>query len=163
MRGDFSERRRIVMRSQAKPALNQQHWRQGAWDQPQVIEPIMKKGDVTVRLNQPPIGGVERAAEEKERVEDVPERPHSKARITSPNPRPISSLNKKILERIMASVRQDRLFGHGRHKKKQAEPQEPKAPVDRHYHSRDQYRRHCQPKKKREKETHCGVHCRLGR
>jgi hypothetical protein len=46
-------------------------------------------------LNQPAIGRVERATDQKKRIENVTESLHSRARIIKPKPKPSNNFNRK--------------------------------------------------------------------
>jgi hypothetical protein len=52
-------------------------------------------------LDQPAIGRVKRATNQKERIENVTESLHSKARITKPKPKPSNNFNTKTFVKIM--------------------------------------------------------------
>jgi hypothetical protein len=60
----------------------------------------MEKGDVAMRLDQPAIGYVKSATDQKKRIENVTESLHSRARIIKPNPKPSNNFNRKTFVRI---------------------------------------------------------------
>jgi hypothetical protein len=73
---------------------------QGAGNGKNVIEPGVKKLNVTMRLDQPAIRGIQRAANQKERIKNISEPPHNSAMIMRPNPKPSKIFNSKILDKI---------------------------------------------------------------
>ena len=68
MRHDFRELGWPIMLAQTEPAMQPDHQRQGAGNQPAIIEMVMEESRMDMRLYQPPIDGVGRAAKQKERV-----------------------------------------------------------------------------------------------
>jgi acetylglutamate kinase len=93
--GDFAKSRWLVVMAQSRPTMGQQQQRQRAWNQQHIIEPIMKKSDVRMRLYQPAIDRVKRAGGLKKRIKNVTESLH-RARRTNPNPNPSSNFKRKI-------------------------------------------------------------------
>ena len=80
--------------------MHKQERRQGARNKEDVIEPRVKKNYVAMRLDQPAINGIQRAADEKQRIKNVSEPPHNNARIMRPNPKPSKTFNSRILVKI---------------------------------------------------------------
>ena len=101
MRNNFSHSRIPVILPQTKPAMDHQKRRQGTRDQQAIIRPRVEEDDVTVRLDQPAIGGVKGAGKKAERIKNVREPPHKSASITRPNPKPSKILSSRIFDRIM--------------------------------------------------------------
>jgi hypothetical protein len=97
---DFSQGRRFVVGAQTQPAMSQQQRRQGARNKQHVVEPIMKKRNVAMRLDEPAIGRVQRATGQKKRIENVAESLHSRARIIKPKPKPSNNFNSKTFVKI---------------------------------------------------------------
>lgn len=98
--GDFERGWPGVAGSQVEEVVDEKERREGAGDEQGVVEPIMKKGDVGVGLDEPAVGGVEGATGEEEGVEEVGEPLHSSARMTRPNPRPSVILRARIMEQV---------------------------------------------------------------
>jgi hypothetical protein len=67
-----------------------------------IVEPIMKKSDVAVRLDPPPVRRVQRATEQKERIEDKSKPLHNSAGMINPKPNPGNNFSRKTLVRITA-------------------------------------------------------------
>jgi hypothetical protein len=86
VREDFEGCGRRIVAADAEPIVREEQRRQGAGDEEEVVEPIMKKCDVGVWLQQPAIGRVEDAAREEQGVAQIAEPLQSKARMTRPNP-----------------------------------------------------------------------------
>jgi hypothetical protein len=57
-----------------------------------------------VRFDPPPVGGIERATEQKERIEDVSETLHNSASMIKPKPNPSNNFSRKILLKITAGI-----------------------------------------------------------
>ena len=72
----FDEARSVVVRAQAKLAMQPKNWRQRAGDQPEVIELRMEKSGVEMGFDQPAIERVGNATEEKKRITHVIESSH---------------------------------------------------------------------------------------
>lgn len=97
---DFAEGRCGIALANFKPALDQQEGRQCAGNEECVVEPIVEERNMAIRLDEPSIGGIERATQQKERVKDVSKGLHKSARIIKPNPNPNSSFRRKTLLKI---------------------------------------------------------------
>jgi hypothetical protein len=111
MSGDLAQCGRTVVVAQTEPALHEQNRWKRARNQQQIIEPGMKENAVAMRLDQPPIGRIKQAANQAQRIEDIPKPPHNKARITKPAPKLSSTLSKTTFEKITREkYRTARLF-----------------------------------------------------
>src|SRR5688572_18856651 len=95
MAEDFAGRGRGIVTPQAKPSMREQRDRQRARDQQRVVEPIVEKGNIDMRFDQPAIDRVERASRHKQWITHVSKPLHSKARIMSPKPSPIEIFKNK--------------------------------------------------------------------
>jgi hypothetical protein len=62
----------------------------------------MEKRNVKMRLNQPAIGRVKRATNQKKRIKNVTKSLHSRARITKPKPKPSNNFNRMTFVKITA-------------------------------------------------------------
>jgi hypothetical protein len=89
-----------VARAEMEEVVDEKEGRQRAGDEEGVVEPVMEEGDMDVGLDEPAVGGVERAAGEEERVEQIGEPLHSSANMTRPKPRPSRTLSKMVMERV---------------------------------------------------------------
>ena len=92
------------MGAKSEPVLRQQNRRQGAGNEKQVIEPIMEEGNVAMRFDQPPVGRIKRATEQKEGVEDESKPLHKSASIIMPKPNPNNSFSRKTLPIITGHI-----------------------------------------------------------
>ena len=89
---NLTSRRRGAARSQPEPFVDHQQRGQRARDEEQVIEPAGEEVEVEVRLHQPAVHDVERAAEEDKRIAQETKRFHSKASKMIPKPAASASL-----------------------------------------------------------------------
>jgi hypothetical protein len=104
MRQDFERRRRSVMIAQSQPAVQQQHRRQRAREQQYVIEPRMKKRQVRMRLDLPAIQDVERAAADKQRIDEIAKPSHSVQMMISPEASPIATFKASFRISSMGAI-----------------------------------------------------------
>ena len=86
VRSHFEEAWRRIMLTQSKPAMREQQRRKRAWNQERVVEPIVQERRGQMRLEDKSIQRIGRACAQKERIAQIPEPFHSKARIRMPKP-----------------------------------------------------------------------------
>ena len=94
---DFGNGRQLVMKTQPEQAMKPKERRQRAGNQQQVIEMIVKESDMHMRLDEPSVRCVERAANEEQLVPQVGEPFHSNERITNPKATATAILNNTIM------------------------------------------------------------------
>ena len=67
------------MLTQAEAVVQPEHQRQGAGNQPAVVEMVMEESRMHVRLDQPAVDGIGRAAKQKERVTIIAKARHGQS------------------------------------------------------------------------------------
>lgn len=68
----------FIVQTQFQPSLHEEHWRQGAGDEPQIIEVRVEKCIVQMWLQPPPVHRVGETAQQEKRVAKIKERLHFK-------------------------------------------------------------------------------------
>ena len=96
MPGDFAEGGRRI-RSPTQPPVAPQHERQGAGNQPEIVEMRMQEGIVGVGFDQPAVDRIRPASHLKKPVPPEAERFHNNARMISPAPRANTIFNTNTL------------------------------------------------------------------
>src|SRR5581483_8440285 len=98
MAGDFPKAGPGVARAKPEQRVGEQNRRQRARDEEGVVKPVVEEGDVRVRFDEPPVGGVERAGQQKQRVANVAEPLQSNARMTRPAERPMRIFTRTAID-----------------------------------------------------------------
>jgi len=81
--------------------MQQEHGRQRAGNQQQIIEPRMEKRQVRMRLDFPSVERLQRAADQEKRIGQIAEPSHSVQMMISPDPSPITTLSTTLMMSAM--------------------------------------------------------------
>ena len=82
--------------------MHPEHDGQRAGNQQKIVKPILKKWSVQNRFEGPTIERVKNAAENKQRIAQIGERSHNKARIRSPIPSAIANFASKVVNMTLS-------------------------------------------------------------
>ena len=97
MQRNLAGSRKVVARSEPKPALHQEQQRQCARHGQKVVKMKSQKCAVYVRFHEPAIDGIKRTAEKEQTVGQISETFHRSAMIAKPKTTATASLNKRIM------------------------------------------------------------------
>lgn len=78
MQQDFGALWPRVIRSQAEPSVQPENRRQGAGNEPEIVEVRMEKTAVDMRFDEPPVTGIGEATHNEKRVAAVAKATHIK-------------------------------------------------------------------------------------
>ena len=86
MGDDLRQARRVIVGTQTQPPVQPEDERQGAGDQPAIIEMIVEEPPVHIVLDDPAIEGIGGAARQAERVEVITEARHGSQGVENDHP-----------------------------------------------------------------------------
>jgi len=97
VKGDFTHGGELVVLAQLEPALEQEQGWQGAGDQQEVIEMVVKERAVDMGLEDPPVQRVKPATDQEKTVTQIAEGLQRRARMIIPKPIATASFKSKAV------------------------------------------------------------------
>lgn len=102
MKDDLPGRRRLIVRAEAEFPVKQEHQRESAWDQKQVIEMSVQETWRQKGLHHPAVESVKQATHQEEAVSGIAKRHYIRARMKSPAVSAIRIFTSRIMPTVLS-------------------------------------------------------------